>query len=114
MNRVLLRLHDIKTSIELIGEYIAETDFMTNMKTRDAVERRLEVISEASRHIPDDIKKDFPAVPWQKVAGIGNILRHDYDDVEPVLIWEVVRVELIALEQAVDSMMDRLKGSRDG
>ncbi len=55
--------------------------FEADLDRRRIVERNIEIISEASRRLPDDLKGRYPDIPWQKVAGIGNILRHDYDAV---------------------------------
>ena len=53
-------------------------DYAANWVIRDAVERNLERVSEASRHIPSDLKTQHKSVPWRAVAGLGNVLRHDY------------------------------------
>jgi Protein of unknown function DUF86 len=57
--------------------------FEQNWEKRWLVERGIEVISEASRHLTDDIKERRIEIPWSKVAGIGNVLRHAYDHVAP-------------------------------
>jgi Ribonuclease HepT-like len=61
---------------------------------RDAVERNSERISEASRHIPEHLKTRHSEIPWPKVAGIGNILRHAYPIVDDSMVWEVVARDL--------------------
>ena len=55
--------------------------FQTDIRKRCLVERALEIISEASRRLPEDLKARHPSIPWPKVAGIGNVLRHDYEHV---------------------------------
>ena len=80
------RLADIIEAIERIRHVldgVSLTTFELDWEKRRLVERGLEVISEASRHLPDDMKARHPAIPWPKVAGIGNILRHAYDHVAP-------------------------------
>jgi uncharacterized protein with HEPN domain len=72
---------------------------------RDAVERNVERISEASRHIPSKFKRNHTEIPWRKVAGIGNILRHAYPIVDDSLIWEVVIRDLPPLKAAVEQML---------
>jgi uncharacterized protein with HEPN domain len=54
-----------------------------------AYERFLEIISEASRHIPDDLKERAPEVPWRRVADLGNQLRHAYHRTDPGLLWAI-------------------------
>lgn len=70
-----------------------------------AVERGLEIISEASRHLPATAQAAHPEVPWRQVAGIGNILRHDYQRVEPRLIWNLLDAHLPVLEGAVSAIL---------
>jgi uncharacterized protein with HEPN domain len=54
---------------------------------RRAVERELEIISEASRHIPADLQEAAPEVPWREIAGIGIVLRHEYQRVADKIVW---------------------------
>jgi uncharacterized protein with HEPN domain len=63
-------------------------------------ERGVEIISEASRHLPDDLKARNPEIPWQKVAGIGNVLRHNYESVAAPVLWKLVKADLPTLEKA--------------
>jgi uncharacterized protein with HEPN domain len=62
------------------------------------VERGIEIISEASRHLPPELKERHPNIPWQKVAGIGNVLRHEYGNVAAAILRKLVRDDLAALE----------------
>jgi len=69
---------------------------------RDAVERGIEIISEASRHLPEDLKAEHPEVPWRSAAGIGNIIRHGYDVVDDQAIWNTIEQSLPPLRAAVE------------
>jgi uncharacterized protein with HEPN domain len=76
----LARLIDIIEAIELIGGELAGVTihaFETDRRKQWLVERGLEIISEASRRLPETMKARNPIIPWSKVAGIGNVLRHD-------------------------------------
>ena len=73
---------------------------------RDAVERCLERISEASRRLPQEVKATQPHIPWRKVADIGNVLRHEYDDVADAEVWRIVVDDLSTMRSAVQSMID--------
>ena len=55
------------------------------------VERALEIISEASRALPDELKALAPDIPWREIADIGNFLRHEYQRVEPRIMWTLPR-----------------------
>ena len=77
-----------------------------NTMLRDAVERCLERISEASRRLPDSLKASQPQIPWRKVADIGNVLRHEYDDVADSEVWRIVVTDLDALHAATKAMAE--------
>jgi uncharacterized protein with HEPN domain len=83
------RLTDIIEAIERVNGVLAGVSllaFEDDWQRRWLVERGVEIISEASSHLPDDLKARNPEIPWQKVAGIGNILRHNYESIAaPVL-----------------------------
>jgi uncharacterized protein with HEPN domain len=73
--------------------------------TRRAVERCIEIVSEASRRLPQDLKDRHPTIPWPKIAGIGNVLRHDYDVVNDATIWHAATVDLLPLKAAVAALL---------
>jgi uncharacterized protein with HEPN domain len=72
-------------------------------------QRAVEIISEASRRIPDDLKASYPDIRWKSIAAIGNVLRHEYHTIADQLIWNVVRHELPGLRQAVQDMASKLR-----
>lgn len=82
--------------------------FRADRRTRQLVERNLEILSEASRRLPAEAKAGEPGVPWQAVAGIGNVLRHDYHRTYPDLLWETCRRDLEPLKAAVERIRQRL------
>jgi uncharacterized protein with HEPN domain len=80
----IARLTDIIDAIDLVRvemEHVTLEAFETDRRKRWLVERGIEIISEASRSLPADMKVRHRGIPWRKVAGIGNVLRHDYQDV---------------------------------
>jgi uncharacterized protein with HEPN domain len=102
------RLEDILEAIAAIAEYTAGKtldDYAAERMLRDAVERNIERISEASRHLPDRLKARHPEIEWAQVAGIGNILRHAYPIIDDGVIWEVVARDLPPLKAAVETML---------
>jgi uncharacterized protein with HEPN domain len=93
----ILRLTDIVEAIEHLRSTTASITlqvFEGDWQKRWLVERGIEIISEASRHLPDELKARHPHIPWARVAGIGNILRHDYERIEPAILWRVANEEL--------------------
>jgi uncharacterized protein with HEPN domain len=108
----LVPLIDIKDAIRRINRYTKDLtlrSFARDELAQDAVERCIEIISEASRRIPDELKARHPKIPWRKIAGIGNIFRHEYDAVSTPMVWEVVRRDLRPLARAVAAMILHLK-----
>ena len=59
-----------------------------------AVMRALEIISEAARRLPEDFRLEHPSLPWKKIMGVGNVYRHDYDNVQEDYVWSTVRDHL--------------------
>ncbi len=97
-----VRLIDIIEAIDLIRAELAGVTihaFESDRRKRWLVERGLEIISEASRHLPKAMKARHPIIPWPKVAGIGNVLRHDYEHVAHDVLWRVVHDDLLTLER---------------
>jgi uncharacterized protein with HEPN domain len=95
------RLADIIEAIERIRRVLDGVTleaFEQSWEKRWLVERGVEVISEASRHLTDDIKERRTEVPWSKVAGIGNVLRHAYDHVAPDVLWKLAQDDLATIE----------------
>jgi uncharacterized protein with HEPN domain len=74
--------------------------FESDWRSQWLVERGLEVISEASRYLSDELKARHPEIPWRKIAGIGNVLRHEYESVAAPIIWKLVADDLPVLERA--------------
>lgn len=79
---------------------VAWEEFRMNAEKIGGIERRLQVISEAVRFVPEHDRCRFPLVPWKQVADFGNVSRHEYDAVDPERLWNVATGELEALEAA--------------
>jgi len=102
------RLQDMLDAIVEIESFVrGETfaSFSANALVREAVERDIEIISEASRHLPDRFTVSRTEIPWREIAGIGNVLRHGYDVVEPGVLWTVATRDLEPLRRAVEAMI---------
>ncbi|MDI1263838.1 MAG: DUF86 domain-containing protein [bacterium] len=80
-----------------LGDLTPEA-FEADWQKQWLIERGLEIVSEASRHLSTELKARHPQIPWPKVAGIGNILRHDYGKIAAPIIWKLVRDDLPSLE----------------
>jgi uncharacterized protein with HEPN domain len=104
----LSSLRDIYEAIESIERFIRGMDFSVfkaDEKTNAAVERKLLLLSEAARRLGDDAEKLCPSIPWNNIRGIGNWLRHQYDRVDPSVIWLTVERDLPPLKLAVEKIL---------
>jgi len=102
--------NDIRYNIELARSFIAGHSyqtFCTDVRTAYAVVRALEIISEATRRLTTDLKNRHP-LPWQDIAGAGNVYRHDYEDVLNEIVWQTVQ-DLEPLSRVVHAELGRLK-----
>jgi uncharacterized protein with HEPN domain len=102
-----LHLEHMRDAIAQIEVFVAGKsldEFMADQQLRWAVERAVEIISEASRRVPEELKARHPVIPWRSVVDVGDVLRHGYDVVAPARIWEVATVHLGPLKAAVEAM----------
>jgi uncharacterized protein with HEPN domain len=97
------RLSDIIDNIARIRRYVrglTRKTFGADLKTQDAVAMCLLRISEAARKVGDDLDRKYPEAEFAKLRGLGNVLRHDYDEVDADLVWRSISTRLDALEAA--------------
>jgi uncharacterized protein with HEPN domain len=94
---IIARIRDMLEPIDELEHATAGKtfeDFQRDWLLRKAAERVVEIISEASRHLPEDLKAPHPCPRWRHVAGISNVLRPEYHRVEDQIVWRVIRDEL--------------------
>jgi uncharacterized protein with HEPN domain len=92
---ILARIDDMLEAIDGIRRATADKsfeEFQRDWLLRKGTERGIEIISEASCHLPEDLKAMHPYPRWRHVAGIGNILRHEYHRVEDKIVWTAVQM----------------------
>lgn len=87
-------------------------DFANDWLLKHAVERGIEIISEASRAIPPDIQVLRPEIPWPRIRGIGNVIRHEYHRLSDPIIWSVVNDELARLRVALEAIKAQTEETR--
>ncbi|MFO1048384.1 MAG: HepT-like ribonuclease domain-containing protein [Geminicoccaceae bacterium] len=108
-------LDDMLDAIDWIGRLTAGralADYRADRPMRDAVERNIERLSEASRHLPPELTGAHPELPWRQIAQVGNILRHAYRRVDHAMVWEIVELDLPALRTALERMRAGLEQDR--
>jgi len=102
-------LLDILDSIQLAREFTKELTFDSFKDSRlyfFAVTRALEIISEASRRLPDELKARHPSLPWRDIRDAGNMYRHNYDNVAESFVWKTLREDLPPLLAVVLTELD--------
>ncbi|MHA1186565.1 MAG: HepT-like ribonuclease domain-containing protein [Candidatus Heimdallarchaeota archaeon] len=95
-------------SINLIENYLEGKNkeaFLSSEQLQDAVIRRLEIIGEAVKNLPEVIIKKYPELPWKQIAGMRDILIHQYFGVDLELTWEVVQVEVPILKSKLEALL---------
>jgi uncharacterized protein with HEPN domain len=107
----VMYLEDMSVAMERIAEYIENLDFIKfkdDYKTVDAVIRNFEIIGEASRSIPDNIKKKFPNLPWDEMYLMRNKISHEYFGIDYEIIWDVAVNHLPDNKLAIDEILAQL------
>lgn len=93
----ILYLEDIVLSMQRVQEYITGLDFQHfkwDYKTVDAVIRNFEVIGEASKNLPENLKAKYPQVPWEEMYRLRNPITHEYFGIDYEIIWNIVTKQL--------------------
>jgi uncharacterized protein with HEPN domain len=104
-------LRDILHHIDLAAQFVAGLDyaaFRDDVRTVYAVTRCLEIISEASRRLPDELKARHPSIAWKQMAGAGNVYRHDYEDVAAHYLWDTLHRDLRELRVVIEQELLQL------
>ncbi len=105
-------VQDILTSIQEIEEfteYMEFEDFVEDKKTVNAVIRSLEVMGEAVKKIPPDIRDKYPEVPWKYIAGMRDKLIHEYHGVDLGIVWKVIKEEIPPIKPVFERIWRELE-----
>ncbi|MGE0420649.1 MAG: DUF86 domain-containing protein [Reyranellaceae bacterium] len=101
-------LRDILRSCELVAGWVQGRTFEAFVADRmfqAAVEREIEIVSEASRRVAEELKLRRPDLPWRDIATVGNVLRHKYGEIIDPEIWQIATLDLPALAVAAEQLL---------
>lgn len=98
--------------IEAYVEGMHRADFREDEKTQDAVIRKLEVIGEAVKNVPKSVQTAYSSVPWKEMAGLGDVLIHNYFGVDVGILEDIVYVEMPSLKASMVRIIEDLNESR--
>jgi uncharacterized protein with HEPN domain len=108
---VSLYLDDIAKACRKLLRFtngVSFKQFTHDEEKYDAVLRNLEVIGEAVKHIPDDIRDQYPDIKWRKIAGFRDIVAHEYFGVSDELVWDIIQNQIQPLLKSVKTIIKNL------
>ncbi|MFH1728993.1 MAG: DUF86 domain-containing protein [Pseudomonadota bacterium] len=97
------------TKIESYAKDLSYEEFLTNDLVQDAIIRNLEVIGEAVKGVPNDIKNSNQNIEWRKIAGLRDILIHEYFGIDHEIIWDVISNKLETLKIKISEIKNKMK-----
>jgi len=111
MNKqLLIYLKDIKIAITSIKKFIEGLDFdqfKADDKTSSAVIRKFEIIGEATKNIPEVIRKQYPQIPWKDITGMRDKLIHAYSEVDLKLVWTTIHQRLPGFKSIIEKLIEK-------
>ena len=105
-------LNDIYASIEKgisFKENMTYEEFKKDEKTQFALVRAIEIIGEASKKIPEEIKNQSEEIPWREISGMRDVLVHDYFGINTAVVWETAKEDLPELKEKILKLINDLK-----
>jgi uncharacterized protein with HEPN domain len=109
LRSALLYLTEMLGAVRNIRDFVAgmdKSDFLSDEKTRSAVVRQFEVLGEAAKGVPAEIRNAAPAIEWNAIAGMRDRLIHAYFRVDYELVWDTIVTELPGLEKDLEELLD--------
>jgi uncharacterized protein with HEPN domain len=107
-----LFIEDILESMSLIEEYVkgmSFDDFKEDRKTIDAVVRNFEIIGEAAKNIPENVRNDYKDIDWIGIIGLRNRISHEYFGIDFSIIWNIIKFELSVLKKEIQNIQGKTK-----
>jgi uncharacterized protein with HEPN domain len=102
----LLHIRDEIDGVTAALQGVSFAQYQQSYTLRRTVERALQIISEAAKALPGELRAQYPDAPWNAIVGIGNVLRHEYQRIDDRRLWEIVTVHLPELRPVIRRMID--------
>jgi uncharacterized protein with HEPN domain len=104
-------LEQILERIKRIDSFAAqgENEFLESVQIQDAILRNFEIIGEIVKRIDPKLKDKQPTIGWKKIAGLRDVLIHNYDEINLQLIWETIQVHLPPLKLAIQTLLEEFE-----
>jgi uncharacterized protein with HEPN domain len=112
-NRDVASVWDMTQAIRYIQAFTNDLSFdeyLNDIRTISAVERQFEILGEAARRISDEYRQAHPAINWQRIVGLRNIVAHRYDEVRQDILWTIIQSELASLLAQLEVLLPPLPG----
>ena len=104
-------IEDILNAMDKIEKYISGQEyeeFIENTMAVDAVIRNLEIIGEAAKNIPENIRNQYTEIPWRRMVGLRNIVIHDYLGVDLSIVWRIITKNLPETKQLIVKILNEI------
>ena len=101
---------DGMSKADLLLEGVSYSQFESDFRINFAVVRSLEIIGEAAKRVPDEVRQKYPDIPWKGMAGMRDRIIHGYDNVDLQIVWDVVMRDIPQIKPKIELILIELEG----